>query len=392
MASGDETNRHEALMRRAMKEARRAEGDASPNPLVGCVIAEGGTVRSTGYHRGPGRAHAEISALESLEGPAGGLDVYVNLEPCCHYGRTPPCTDALLEGEVGRVFVAMEDPDPRVDGDGIRQLREGGIEVRLGLLEEEARRLNRGHVRRMEGDRPWVAVKYAMTLDGKIAARTGDSAWITGERSRRRVHELRDRYDAILVGTGTLRSDDPRLTSRIPGGRNPTRVVLDADLSGSLDSNVYQEDEGDAETWVVVGVDTGRSRRKEETIRSRGIELLEVETDRDGRIDLGRLLEELAERGVLRLFVEGGGTVVGSLFDGEWIDELFAFVAPKLVGGGSAPGPNEGRGLSEVRRAVTFSEREVEHLGGDLLVHGFLEYEGTGRSATDGAPDAREET
>jgi diaminohydroxyphosphoribosylaminopyrimidine deaminase/5-amino-6-(5-phosphoribosylamino)uracil reductase len=375
MPAGEEFNRDEALMRRAFREARRAVGRASPNPLVGCVVAEEGSIRATGFHDGPGEPHAEIAALESLEGSAEGADVYVNLEPCCHHGRTPPCVDALLEADVGRVFVAMEDPDPRVDGDGIRRLREAGVDVDVGLLEDEARRLNRAYLRYMTAGRPWVTVKYAMTLDGKIATRTGESAWITGEDARRRVHELRDRSDAIMVGTGTLKSDDPRLTCRIPEGRDPMRVVLDARLEGSLDSNVYSG--GDTPETLAV-VEAGRpleTAEKVEALESRGVELVEIETGPEGELDLERLLGRLAERGVVRLFVEGGGRVVGSLFDGQLIDRVHVFIAPKLVGGARAPGPNEGDGVDRVHRSAKIVDRETESFGDDLLISGTVEYQ-----------------
>lgn len=376
MASDDASNRDEALMRRAIREARRAVGRVSPNPLVGCVVAEEGSILATGFHSGPGEPHAEIAALESLDGSAEGADIYVNLEPCCHHGRTPPCVDALLEAGVGRVVVAMRDPDPRVDGDGLRQLRRAGVDVEVGLLEEEARRLNRAYLRYMTEGRPWVTVKYAMTLDGKIATHTGESAWITGETARRRVHEFRDRSDAILVGTGTLKSDDPRLTCRIPEGRDPTRVVVDARLEGALDSNVYSGGDDAPETWVVVGAGGEQlSTEKVQALERRGVELLEVETGEEGRIDLEQLLARLADRGIVRLFVEGGGRVVGSLFDRQCIDRVHAFVAPKLVGGARAPGPNDGRGIARMREAARVVDRETERLGEDVLISGFVDYE-----------------
>lgn len=372
------------MMRRAIGEARRAEGRTSPNPMVGCVIAREGSVVATGYHEGPGRRHAEVAALEELEGSAKKCDMYVNLEPCCHHGRTPPCTDELVDSGVERVFVGIEDPDPRVCGGGIRRLREAGIEVVVGVLEEESRALNRGYFRYIEEGRPWVSVKYAMTLDGKIATHAGESAWITGEEARRRVHELRDVYDAIMVGTGTFASDDPRLTSRIEGGVDPIRVVLDARLEGSLDSNLYAVGTDDPETLVVVGEGVEEERvasgngaaEKGEILRERGLELIPVSVGEEGWVNLGEVLEELAERGIVRLFVEGGGALIGSLFDRGLVDRVYAFVAPKIVGGREAPSPVEGRGVAEMSRAAELIDGELESLGADWLISGDLPEDG----------------
>lgn len=392
MASGD-SNRHEALMRRAIHEARRAEGRTSPNPMVGCVLARDGDILSTGYHRGPGRRHAEVAALDELSDEAEGSDVFVNLEPCCHRGRTDPCTDALIDAGVARVFVGVEDPDPRVSGDGIRQLRDAGIEVVVGLLEAEARRLNRAYFRYMNEGRPWVSAKYAMTLDGKIATREGSSAWITGEPARRRVHELRDLYDAIMVGTGTFRSDDPRLTSRIPEGDDPIRVVLDAQLEGALESNLYGGGAEAPETVAVVAEAAATDSAgggKIEVLRDRGVDILRVPTDDAGRLVLEELLSALAERDIVRLLVEGGGGVIGSLFDGGLIDRVYAFVAPKLVGGADAPTPNDGRGIDAMEEAVPLEDPTLEPLGSDWLVWGDLRRDASEARGTNSYGTVRE--
>ncbi len=379
MASQQESSRHREWMRRAIREAKRARGRTHPNPLVGCVIVRDGELVATGHHQGPGRAHAEVAALDQLDGEAEGSEVYVNLEPCRHHGRTSPCTDALIEAGVERVVVGVIDPDERMRGEGVRQLREAGIEVVVGVLEREARRVNEAYFKYIEQGVPWVSVKYAMTLDGKIATASGDSAWVTGEKARRRVHRLRDRYDAIMVGTGTLISDDPRLTCRVDGGEDPTRIVLDGGLAAPLDSNVYRERKSGGESAPETIVAAGADRLEEaevaaraERLRERGIEILAIEQSDAGWLELQPLLEALAERGLVRLFVEGGGRLIGSLFDGGHIDYVYAFVAPKLLGGAAAPGPNRGAGLEEMRRARELTDPEVERLDSDLLIHGHL--------------------
>mgnify|MGYP006283283811 CR=1 FL=1 len=379
MAPDDSSNSHRELMRLAIEEAQRAKGSTHPNPMVGCVILRDGEIAATGYHAGPGRAHAEVDALEALDGSAEGCDVYVNLEPCCHHGRTAPCTDALLEAGVDRVFVGVIDPDPRVSGEGVRRLEERGVEVVEGVLEEESRRVNKAYFKYMTEGLPWVSAKFAMTLDGKIATRTGDAAWVTGERARRRVHELRDFYDGIMVGTGTLKSDNPRLTARIEGGRDPKRIVLDTRLAASLDSNVYlgdvDDEESIPETFVAVGreaVDDPEIARRAETLRERGVEVLEIETDANGLLSLDPLLESVADSGIVRLFVEGGGRLIGSMFDAGHIDRVYAFVAPKLVGGGDAPGPNDGAGVAAMADAMELVEPTFERIGADFLISGDL--------------------
>jgi diaminohydroxyphosphoribosylaminopyrimidine deaminase/5-amino-6-(5-phosphoribosylamino)uracil reductase len=367
-------------MRRAIREARRAEGRTHPNPLVGCVIVRDDEVVATGHHEGPGAAHAEVAALEQLDGSAEGCDVYVNLEPCRHHGRTSPCTDALIDADVERVFVAVIDPDERMEGRGVQQLREAGIEVVVGVLEEEARQLNEGYFKYVREGIPWVSVKYAMTLDGKIATASGDSSWVTGEEARRRVHEFRDRYDGIMVGTGTLVSDNPRLTCRIKEGEDPTRVILDAGLDAPLDLNVFRETTRSGEpapdTLVVVGEDRlerSEVARRADTLRERGLEIIPVGETDQGFLDLGELLEELAAREIVRLFVEGGGRLIGSLFDGDKIDHVYAFVAPKLIGGADAPGPNRGSGRPTMKGAADLADPDIERLGSDLLISGRLE-------------------
>lgn len=372
MADGHSADPHERRMARALEEARRAEGQTSPNPLVGCVLVDdSGEIRAVGHHSGPGLAHAERAALEATDGDPSGWDVYVNLEPCCHHGRTPPCTDALIEAGVSRVWVGTRDPHPQVDGGGIAALREAGIDVEVGICEEACRHANRHYLTYVEEDRPWVSVKYAMSLDGKIATRTGDSRWITGESARRRVHELRDAYDAIMVGTGTLKSDDPRLTARIEGGVDPLRVVLDAQLDVPEDANVVRQAGEGARTVVAASPETeGTDHRSR--LADRGVDVWSVATGEEGRVELRSLLERLADTEIVRLFVEGGGTLIGSLFDEGLVDGVYAFVAPKIVGGRGAPTPHDGVGVDSMEAISGLESPEFEQLGDDLLVRGHV--------------------
>ena len=373
MGSAAESGRHDELMALAIEEAERGLGRTSPNPLVGSVVVKDGDIVSKGFHRGPGELHAEVAALEKLEpGVAEGSDLYVNLEPCCHHGRTPPCTDAILEAGVGRVFVGIEDPNPRVSGEGIEQLRAGGVDVIVGVLEAESHHLNRAYVTYMDEGRPWVGAKWAMSLDGKIATRTGDSKWITGGEARREVHRLRDLYDAISVGTETLRSDNPRLTSRIEGGRDPIRVLVDARLDAPLDLGAYKGGEEGPPTWVFVGEEADSASRQ--TLEARGLDVIETELDSNGRMDISAMLEVLAERGIVRLLVEGGGAWTGSLFDRRLVDHVHAFASPKIIGGRQAVPAVGGDGAETVDRSARLVDRRVRQVGEDILIEGDVKY------------------
>jgi diaminohydroxyphosphoribosylaminopyrimidine deaminase/5-amino-6-(5-phosphoribosylamino)uracil reductase len=364
-----ETPSSERLMAEAIAEAKKAQGRTRPNPLVGCVIVRDGEIVARGYHARAGEAHGEVAALEALEGSAEGCELYVNLEPCCHHGRTPPCTKAIIEAGIKRVYVGTLDPFPEVSGRGIAALEDAGIEVVAGVLEEESRRLNQPYFKRITTGLPWVAVKYAMTLDGKIASSTGDSAWISSEASREQVHRLRDTHDAIMVGTGTLLRDDPRLTCRIDGGRDPVRVVLDSKLRAPLDFSVFDPEISDEQTIVVAGRDAPRERRS--ALIDRGVELLEVGQDTNGQLDLRELLAALADRELASVFVEGGSRLLGSLFDQKLVDQVYAFVCPKIVGGADAPTAVAGRGVEQMKDALELERLSIEVIDGrDVFLSG----------------------
>lgn len=362
------TDRDERLMAQAIELARRAVGRTHPNPMVGCVIVSDDEIVGRGYHRRAGQPHAEIVALEDADGDLTGAEMFVNHEPCCHVGRTPPCTDAIVESGIDRVVVGTIDPDPRVSGQGIEILRDAGVDVACGVLETESRRLNAPFFKYIAEGIPWVAAKWAMSLDGKIATRSGDSRWITDEAARRRVHQLRDHHDAILVGKQTLLADDPRLTCRNDGGRDPVRFVVDARLEAPPDHRVFNHRDSDAPTVVFAGPNTGGDRRQR--LEDRGVDIVEVPVDDRGWLRPTPMLEAVGDRDLLSLLVEGGGTLLGSLFDAGFVDYAYGFVAPRIIGGDRAPTPLAGDGIASMTDVLDLQSPTVERLSPDLLIHG----------------------
>jgi len=355
-------------MTRALELALRGQGAVEPNPLVGCVIARQDRLAGEGWHTAFGRPHAEIEALRAAGAAAEGATLYVTLEPCCHHGKTPPCTGAVIGAGIRRVVVAHRDPFPAVAGRGIAQLQQAGIEVDIGLLEQEALELNAPYLKLVRSGRPWIIAKWAMTLDGKIATRTGHSRWISNPDSRLRVHQLRGRVDAILVGRQTAERDAPLLTARPPGPRVATRIVMDSNARLSPDSQLART-APDVPLLVAVGpqadaVNCGR-------LRDAGCDVWIATADDPAR-RLLLLLDELGHRRMTNVLVEGGGQLLGSLFDVGQIDEVHAFIAAKLVGGHNAPSPLGGGGVEQMSQARALRNPSVEHLGDDLYLHGRL--------------------
>ncbi len=353
-------------MRRAIELALQGQGLVEPNPMVGCVIARGAEIIGEGWHRRFGGPHAEIEALR-LAGPrAQGTTVYVTLEPCCHQGKTPPCTQALIQAKPARVVAAMEDPFAEVSGRGLAELRRVGIEVEAGLLEAEARRLNAPYFKLLSAGRPWVIAKWAMTLDGKLATRTGASRWISSEASRAVVHRLRGRVDGVMVGRGTAQRDDPLLTARPPGARTATRIVLDTRASLSTQSRLVRTA---GEVPVLVAAAPEADAARQERLRRAGCEVCVCPGDTPAE-RLDALLAELGQRRMTNLLVEGGARLLGRLFDARAIDEVHVFIAPKLVGGAGAVGPLGGRGVDEPGDALQLESPSMEQLGEDVYVSG----------------------
>jgi len=352
--------------RRALELAAGGRGGVEPNPMVGCVIVRGAEIIGEGWHRRFGGPHAEVEALRIAGPRAAGATMHVTLEPCCHEGKTPPCTEAVIAAGLRRVVVACRDPFPQVAGGGVARLREAGIQVDVGLAEREARRLNAPYFKLVETGRPWVIAKWAMTLDGKIATRAGQSRWISCEASRAIVHELRGGVDAIVVGRETAVRDDPQLTARPPGPRTALRIVLDTRAALPSESRLVRT-AGEVPVLVGVGAAAGQPDRRR--LVDAGCEVFECggETHADR---LASLLDELGRRRLTNVLVEGGGRVLGSFLDLGQIDEVHVFVAPKLIGGAEAPGPLAGRGFAEVAEGLELDAPEMRPVGNDVYVHG----------------------
>ena len=358
----------ELLMRRALELAERGRGHVEPNPLVGAVLARNGAIVGEGWHQQFGATHAEVNVLAAAGAAARGATLYVTLEPCCHHGKTPPCTDALIAAGVARVAAALADPFPQVAGRGAAQLRGAGISVDLGLCESEARRQNAPYLKLLATGRPYVHAKWAMTLDGKIATRTGDSKWISNETARRKVHDLRGRMDGILVGIGTALADDPLLTARPPGPRVASRVVLDSKARLPVTSQLVRT--AAAVPVLVVGSPSAPAEHLE-ALRQAGCEIVLPSPDHDAAPRLLALLDELGRRRWTNLLVEGGSDVLGRFLDAKAIDEVHAFVAPRLVGGSQGKTPVAGRGIASLTEAWNLSDWKVEVLDGDVYVRGW---------------------
>jgi diaminohydroxyphosphoribosylaminopyrimidine deaminase/5-amino-6-(5-phosphoribosylamino)uracil reductase len=365
----------ERHIRRALALAGRGRGHVEPNPMVGAVVTDAaGAVVGEGWHERFGGPHAEVNAFAAAGDRTRGGTLYVTLEPCCHHGKTPPCTDVVLKSGVRRVVAAMADPFPKVAGGGIGLLRAAGLTVDVGVCEAEARELNAPYLKLLATGTPWVIAKWAMTLDGKIATRTGDSKWISNEESRRRVHELRGRVDAIVVGRGTVIADDPLLTARPPGPRVAARVVLSA--SGELPERCQLRATA-REAPVIVYTAAG-NEGKLAGWAADGAEIVSVSRDPTGsagRLDalpvgsrLTDILRDLGRRRFTNILVEGGAGVLGSFLDAGAIDEAHVYLAPKLVGGTAAPSPVGGAGVERIAEALQFGRTEVEVVGGDVWV------------------------
>ena len=353
-------------MRRAIELVERGVGFTNPNPMVGAVIVKGGKVIGEGWHERCGEWHAERNAFRNCTVPAEGATMYVTLEPCCHYGKTPPCTEAIIEHGIARVVVGMEDPNPLVAGKGIALLREAGIEVVCGVEEEALREQNRVFLKYISTKLPWVAMKTAMTLDGKIATRTGDSKWITGAEARAYVHELRHRFMAILVGIGTAVADDPLLNCRIEGRgvRQPIRVVVDSNARLSLDSQLVKT-AGEYRTIVAHTCFAPEERVK--ALREIGVEMLLCK-EKEGLVDVRNLLELLGQSGIDSILLEGGGSLNYTFLSEGLADELYAFIAPKIVGGMNAKTPVEGAGMEKMADAINLELENVLNIGHDVLL------------------------
>jgi len=359
-------------MEQALSLARLALGQVSPNPAVGAVIVRDSEVIGQGYTQPPGSAHAEIMALEQAGVGARGATMYVTLEPCCHQGRTPPCTRAIIESGISEVHLSLLDPNPLVSGKGRAELESAGISTSLGEGAEEAGEIIEAYTRFITTGMPFVTAKFAMSLDGKIATSTGDSRWISGEESRRRVHNLRHQTDVIMAGVKTLLKDNPRLTVRSGAGRGgtareqPLRVIVDSKGRTPLSARVFKEP---GKTLLALGRTVTDEER--ETFKTSGVEVLELPLP-DGRVDMRQLLRVLGERQMTSVMVEGGGILLGSLFDLGVVDKVIAFIAPMVIGGKTARTPVAGNGVAQIAEAVRLERCRVEQFGQDVMISGYV--------------------
>lgn len=352
-------------MQLALDLAASAKGKTNPNPLVGAVIVKDGVIVGTGLHRKAGEPHAEVHAFNMAGHHAEGATLYVTLEPCSHFGKTPPCANLVKESKVKRVVVATSDPNPQVAGRGIQLLRDAGIEVEVGVLEQQARKLNERFIHNMVEKKPFVISKFGMTADGKIATHIGHSQWVTGEASRLEVHKLRDEIDAILVGIGTVLADNPKLTTRLPEGqgKNPVRVILDSQLRIPLDAQVLNVEE--AKTILVIDQQT--SSENIALLKEKGVDVLAVSSNDNG-LNLEEVLFALYERGITDVLVEGGGAVNASFLRAGLIDKYLIYMAPKILGGHRALTPFTGVDVELMDEAVDIVFDSVESVGPDLRI------------------------
>jgi diaminohydroxyphosphoribosylaminopyrimidine deaminase / 5-amino-6-(5-phosphoribosylamino)uracil reductase len=357
------------IMRRCLDLARKGGRNVSPNPMVGCVIVKSGEIIGEGYHEKFGGPHAEVNAIMSAAFPVEGSDVFVNLEPCSYFGKTPPCVDLLIERKVGKVHVAMLDPNPRVNGAGVRMLRDAGIEVRVGVLGEEARRLNEAFVKFSASKLPFVTLKVAQSLDGRIALMNGRSKYITSTESLRKVHELRAEYDAVLVGAGTIKADNPSLTVRLAEGESPVRIVLDGKLSSPIGSKLFHDRKSRVILFHSVSRGTG-SKNKLTALAKLGVELHALKVDGRGNIPLKAVLKRIAAMGIASVLVEGGASVFSQFIRSGMADKLQLFVAPTIIGKGN--GFSNGFEIRNLNGAVRLREIETSRLGQDTLVTAYF--------------------
>lgn len=359
---------NERYMKLALELAKKGEGRVNPNPLVGAVIVKDNKIIGEGYHEYYGGPHAEINAFSSAKENVEGSTMYVTLEPCCHYGKTPPCVNAIIKNNIKKVIVGMLDPNPKVAGKGVKILREHGIEVITGVLEEECKNLNEIFIKYITAKLPFIIMKYAMTLDGKIAAFTGDSKWITGETARKEVHRLRHKVSGIMIGIGTVLQDNPSLTCRIEGGKSPKRIIVDSNLRIPLNSNVLTIKD---EALTIIATTKKASEEKIQLLKDNGAEVIIVE-DTDGRVNLQALVKKLGEMAIDSILLEGGSTLNYSAIEQGIVDKVQAYIAPKLIGGENAKTPIGGEGKALMSESINLRNITFKTFDEDILIEGYV--------------------
>lgn len=364
--NGDFLSYDEKYMRLAMQLAGNAIGRTSPNPLVGAVIVKDNRVVGGGWHRKAGTPHAEVHALNQAGELAQGADVYVTLEPCAHYGKTPPCAKALVEAKVKNVYGGLLDVNPKVAGKGFKILEDAGIHVEYGFLQDELRKQNEVFFKWIEHKKPFVVLKAAMTLDGKIATAIGQSKWITNETSRAYGYKLRDIYDGIIVGINTVIEDNPMLTARVDGGKNPIRIVVDSSLKIDINANVVQ----DKSAKTIIATTDKADKDKILKLQAQDVDVIVVDKDENDKVDIEKLLDILGQKNICSILVEGGATLSGSFVAKKLVDKVYFFIAPKIIGGKEAKTPVAGTGILNLQEALALKDIQIEKLEEDILIIG----------------------
>ena len=363
---------HTAFMQRALDLAKRATGRTSPNPLVGAVVVKAGQIIGEGYHQKAGSPHAEVHALNAAGENARGATIYVTLEPCCHWGRTPPCTEALINAGIAEVYIAEIDPNRKVGGKGVRQLEEAGLHVHVGLCEQEAADLNEIYRKYIQTGLPFVILKTAMSLDGKIATVSGESQWITSEASRQHGHRVRDVVDAILVGRGTIERDNPSLTTRLQGkhGQDAIRIVLDSHAKIPIDARIFN---AESDAGVIIAVTPNAPGDNVAALKKAGAEVITVPAADGNQVCFQRLMEVLGRREITSVLIEGGGEINASAIASGIVDKVMCFIAPKIIGGRKAPGPIGGDGFPNLSDVPQLQRIRITPMpDADFLIEGYL--------------------
>jgi len=354
----------------ALELAEKGRGRVEPNPMVGAVLVKNGQIMGKGYHQAFGGAHAEIHAIHEGGTNSKGATLYVSMEPCAHYGKTSPCVDAIIKAGITKVVAAVIDPNPITSGKGIHMLKGAGIEVVVGVMEAQARRLNAPFFKLMQQGLPYITVKWAMSVDGKIATHTGESRWITSEESREYAHKIRGQMDGILVGINTVVRDDPLLTCRIEGGRNPKRIVVDSNAALPLNSRLLSTIN---ESEIIVAVSKNPQLSRIQKLEQMGCRIVQTK-DMNGRVDLKELFQRLGEMKLTNILVEGGSRVITSVIEDRLADRVMVFVAPVIIGGEGAKSPVLGTGINKMSEAAEITEIMVTRLSNDIVIEGTLKY------------------
>jgi len=368
------TDQDYKYMQLAYNLAQKGCGGVNPNPLVGAVIVKDDKITGEGYHEVFGGPHAEVNAFRSAKESVEGATMYVTLEPCSHFGKTPPCAQAIVDNKISRVVIGMLDPNPLVSGRGVKLLQDNGIEVEYDFLSAELTQMNRVFLKYIQSKLPYVVMKTAMTLDGKIATRTGDSRWVSNEQSRARVHQLRNELMGIMVGVDTVIADDPILTTRLDkgkNGRNPIRIVVDSKGRIPLNSKILNTH---AEAKTIVALTSAANQEKVSQIEALGNEVIVV-ADNMGRVDLNKLMLSLGEKGIDGILLEGGATLNYAALESEIVDEVHAYIAPKIIGGLAAKTPVGGEGIEKMKDAVNLQNMRFENIADDILIMGDVVYQ-----------------